>query len=308
MSDQDPKPNSEEKIILLTSLVESEDAFSDNQTVYQSYLSDPDPEVRTLALKGLWEYPDPALIDPLMEIASHDPAPQARYQAIRTLGRYIYEGEMADYDFEWGTLEDELPQVDYQRVLIFLLDIARNPAASLDAQRFAIEALGFSSEPEVTDMVEQAYHSPHVEMKVSALFAMGRSGQTRWDSYVLADLDSPDRRLQFEAVRAAGELHLDEATPALLYLVRTATDQNLRHEAIWSLGHTTSLEAWQLLDDITLDPMEDEETRQVAEAALDEYYMFQQMAEYEEGEYFDDEFDEFDEAEDDSGNGHFSNW
>ena len=43
----------------------------------------------------------------------------------------------------------------------------------------------------------------------------------------------------------------------------------------------TPLEAWQLLDDIAQDPVEDEETRQVAEVALEEYYMHQQMAEAE---------------------------
>lgn len=309
MPNQDLQLSPEEKISLLKGLIASEDAFTSNQSVYESYLSDPDPEVRALAIRGLWEYPDPALIDPLMEIAEGDLAPEVRYQAIRTLGRYMYEGEMADYDFDWGSLEevmreDELPEADYRRVVTFLLDIARDSSAPLDAQRFAIEALGFSSEPEVAELIEQAYRSPHVDMKVSALFAMGRSGMERWDSYILAELENPERRIQFEAVRAAGELYLDEATPSLLYLAHSATDENLRHEAIWALGHTDSLEAWQLLEDIVHDPMEDEETRQVAEAALDEYYMFQEMGEYEEDEGFLE--DEFLEEEDNGGNGYFS--
>jgi HEAT repeat protein len=200
--------------------------------------------------------------------------------------------------------EDELPEADYRRVVVFLLEIARNPSAPLDAQRFAVESLGFSSEPEIADLLEQTYHSPHMDMKVSTLFAMGRSGLTRWNSYILAELDSPEPRLQFEAVHAAGELFLDEATSALLHLVDTATDENLRHEAIWALGHMASLEAWQLLDDIAYDPMEDEETRQVAEAALDEFYMFQEMAEGE----FDEEDDEFTEEEDDGGDGRLPKW
>jgi HEAT repeat protein len=293
----------EEKIAFLKRLVENEDAFSDNQLAYQTYLSDPEPEVRTLAIKGLWDYPDPALIDPLIDIAEHDPDQEVRNQATSGLGRYVYEGEMADYDFDWGSLEDimredELPEASYRRVVAFLLDIARNPSAPLDARRFSIEALGFSSEPVAVEQVEQAYRDPHVVIKASALFAMGRSGLTRWEPYILAELDSLDPRLQFEAVRAAGELFLDEAAPTLLRLAHSATDQDLRREAIWALGHTTSLEAQQLLDDIALDPLEDEETRQLAEDALDEYYMLQEMEEAE-YEYYDDE------DEDAGGNGYF---
>ncbi|GAB4543156.1 MAG: hypothetical protein Kow0063_35990 [Anaerolineae bacterium] len=294
----------EEKLALLRQLIESEDLFQDNQATFQAYLADPDPEVRSLAIRGLWDYPDPALIDTFIDIIEHDPDQSVRNRAISALGRYVYEGEMADYDFDWGAMEDimregELPEASYRQVLAFLLDIARDPAADLDARRFSIEALGFSSEPAIARLIEQAYHDPHLDMKVSALFAMGRSGLERWDPYILAELDSPEPRLQLEAVRAAGELFLDEAAPALIHLAQTATDPTLRHEAIWALAHTTSLEAWQLLDDIANDPTEDKETRELAEAALDEFEMFQGMDEagYEE--------DEFDLDMDDGGNGYF---
>jgi HEAT repeat protein len=118
----------------------------------------------------------------------------------------------------------------------------------------------------------------------------------------MAELDSPQPQVQLEAVRAAGELFLDEATPELLELARSASDRNVRQEAIWALGHTTSMEAWQLIGDIASDPREDEETRQLAEAALDEYYLLQQMDEAEAEFYGDDEFDL---EEDGGGNGYF---
>jgi HEAT repeat protein len=299
---QDEWSEEEEKDSTLESLIESEDGLSDNQAIYQKHLSDPDPEVRALAIEGLWHYPDPVLIDPLMELARHDPDPQVRNRAIVGMGRYVYEGEMAGYDYDWGEMgdidmmyEDELPEADYQRVVAFLLDIARDPSASLDEQRFSIEALGFSSEPEIADLIEQAYQSPHLDMKASALFAMGRSGKTRWGSYILAEIDSPEPQLQYEAVRAAGALFLDEATHSLIRLASYATDPDLRHEAIWALGHMTPLDAWQLLEDIAQDPTEDEETHQVAEVALEEYYLHQQMAEA--------ELEPFD--EDEGGNGYF---
>jgi HEAT repeat protein len=303
------KSSKQEKIALLKRLIESEDVFNDNQSTFQTYLSDPAPEVRILAIQGLWDYPAPELIDPLIDIAQRDPDQQVRIRAITTLGRYVYEGEMADYDYDWGELEaiireDELPEESYRRVVAFLLDIARDPSAPLDARRFSIEALGFSTQPDVVDLVEQVYHEPHVEMKASALFAMGRSGLARWERYVLAELDSPAPQVQLDAVRAAGELFLDEAAPALLTLARSATDQNLRHEAIWALGHMTAFEVWQFLDDITQDPMEDEETRLLAEAALDEFEMLQEMTETDyETDY--EYYSGFDEEGDGGGNGYF---
>jgi HEAT repeat protein len=303
------KSSKQKKIALLKRLIESEDVFYDNQPTFQAHLSDPDPEVRTLAIQGLWDYPDPDLIDPLIDIAQRDPDQQVRNRAITALGRYVYEGEMADYDYDWGELEtiireDELPEESYQRAVAFLLDIARDPSESLDARRFSIEALGFSSEPEIVDLVEQAYHAPDVEMKASALFAMGRSGLVRWDRYVLAELDSPVLQIQLEAVRTAGELFLEEAAPVLVTLASSTTDQDLRHEAIWALGHMTSLEVWQFLDDITQDPTEDEKTRQLAEAALDEYEMLQEMTETDhEADY--EYYNGYPEEDNGGGNGYF---
>ena len=299
----------QEKITLLNRLIESEDVFYDNRSTFQEFLPDPDPEVRILAIQGLWDYPAPDLIDPLIDIAQRDPDQQVRNRAITALGRYVYEGEMADYDFDWGEMEaivreDELPEESYRRVVAFLVDIARDPSAPLDARRFSIEALGFSSEPEIVDLVEKAYHEPRVEMKTSALFAMGRSGLARWDHYILAELDSPTPKVQLEAVRAAGELFLEEAAPALLTLAQSATDRSLRHEAIWALGHMTSLEVWQFLDDLTHDLTEDKETRQLAEATLDEYEMFQEMRET----HYETDFElytGFAEEGDGGGNGYF---
>jgi HEAT repeat protein len=309
MSGQRNELSKQDKITLLKRLIEGEDIFYDNRSTFQEFLTDPAPQVRILAIQGLWDYPAPDLIDPLIDLARRDPDQQVRNRAITTLGRYVYEGEMADYGFDWGEMEaiireDELPEESYRRVVDFLVDIARDPSALLDARRFSIEALGFSSEPEIADLVDKAYHDPQVEMKISALFAMGRSGLERWEHYILAELDSSTPQVQLEAVRAAGEMFLEEATPALLTLAESATDQSLRHEAIWALGHMTSPEVWQFLDDLNNDPIEDKKTRQIAEAALDEYEMFQEMKEsHHETDY--DLYGGFTEEGDGGGNGYF---
>jgi len=267
----------EEKLALLTRIVEGEDYLTDYLPVLKEFLDDEDAEVRKLAISGLWDYPDPEMIDPLLEKATDDPSPEVRCQAIIALGRYIYEGEMADYDFDWGALEEimregELPEEDFLRVKDFLLAVYRDEGKSLDERRFAVEALGFLSDPEVCAIIEEAYAHPDLKMKVSAIFAMGRSGLVRWSDIILKELDSPIRELQLEAIRAAGEIGLDEAGKALLRLTY-ADDRLVRLEAIWALGQTGWEGAFNRLDELACFG-EDKEVRRVAKEALEDWYLY----------------------------------
>ena len=261
-----------EKTGFLTRVIEGEDYSTDYWPMLREYLEDEDAEVRSLALDGLWDYPVPELIAPLFEIARNDPSQEVRSKAIVTLGRYIYEGDMADYDFDWGAMEelmreDELPEEDFLRVKDFLLELVRDEGQPLDSRRFAIEALSFLNESEVQDLIEAAYTHPNVKMKVSAIFAMGRQGDQRWADTLLKELDSEVKELQYEAVRAAGEAYLDKAVPRLEELA-LVDDKDLQLEAIWALGKIGGEGVSELLYDLADD--EDEEIREVAEAALEE--------------------------------------
>jgi len=281
----------EEKLALLTRIVEGEDYLTDYLPVLKEFLDDEDAEVRRLAISGLWDYPDPEMIDPLLEKAAGDPSPKVRCQAIIALGRYIYEGEMADYDFDWGPLEEimregELPKEDFLRVKDFLLAVYRDEGKSLDERRFAVEALGFLSDPEVSDIIEEAYAHPDLRMKVSAIFAMGRSGLVRWTDTILRELDSPIRELQLEAIRAAGEIGLDEAGEALLRLTY-ADDRDVKLEAIWALGQTGWEGAFERLDELACFG-EDKEVRRVAREALEDWFLYSGSLD----EFFREDFDE----------------
>ena len=284
----------EEKLALLTRIVEGEDYLTDYLPVLKEFLDDEDAEVRKLAISGLWDYPDPEMIDPLLEKATDDPSPEVRCQAIIALGRYIYEGEMADYDFDWGPLEEimregELPREDFLRVKDFLLAVYRDEGKSLDERRFAVEALGFLSDPEVCAIIEEAYAHPDLKMKVSAIFAMGRSGLVRWTDIILKELDSPIRELQLEAIRAAGEIGLDEAGEALLRLTY-ADDRLVRLEAIWALGQTGWEGAFERLDELACFG-EDKEVRRVAKEALEDWYLYSGSLD----DFYREGFGEFDE-------------
>jgi len=272
----------QEKITFLKDVVGASDFTTDYLPVLLEYLDDEDPEVRALAIENLWDYPEPELIDHLIDKAEHDPSADVRCKAIITLGRFIYEGEMADYDFDWGEMEelmraDELPQEDFLRVRRFLIDLYRDAAKPLDERRYAVEALGFHTDDEVFSIIEEAYAHPDPKMKMSAIFAMGRSANVRWTDTILKELHNPRKELQVEAIRAAGEIGLEEAGKELWRLTYSE-DRDVKLEAIWALGQTGWEEAFERLDELTI-LGEDEEIREVAEDALEEWSLFSGLME-----------------------------
>ena len=56
-------------------------------------------------------------------------------------------------------------------------------------------------------------------MRQSALFAMGRSGDTAWLEIIIGELESDDPGMRFEAANAAREMGEDEPLPHLAQLV-----------------------------------------------------------------------------------------
>jgi len=288
----------EERTQLLGRIVEGEDYFTDYLPVLKDFLDDEEAEVRKLAITGLWDYPEPEMIEVLLDKAENDPDEGVRCRAIVTLGRYILEGMMANYDFDWGPIaeivrEDELPKEDFLRVKRFLLGLHRNPEKTLDERRFAVEALSFLASPEVSKIIEEAYAHPDKKMKMSAIFAMGRNGSAHWQDAILDELHSPAREIQLEAIRAAGEAGFDEAGKHLWRLTYS-DDRDVKLEAIWSLGQTGWEEAFDRLDDLAFFS-EDEEIQNTAELALEDWYLYGgQLEDF----YDEDDGEEFDEDED----------
>ncbi|MCX7839833.1 MAG: HEAT repeat domain-containing protein [Anaerolineae bacterium] len=256
----------------------------------QALLQDPDAEVRAEAIACLWNDPDTRWINVLMRLATDDPHVDVRAHAVSVLGRYVYEGEQARLDDWVDVWEDEITPEDYERVTEFLFRLAHDPDEPLTVRRYAIEALAFrSGDPAVEDLIEWAYHHPDRRMKVSALFAMARHGHQRWDKYILAELHSPDAQIQYEAVRAAGELGITEATETLIELAtRKGVRKPLRLLAIYALGETGDPRALPVLEKLAR--ARDRDVRDVARDALEEWLMFNQFEEMMEAEDLEESF------------------
>jgi HEAT repeat protein len=266
----------DEKIRHLQSLVDDEAASPDAFPILQTLLHDEDPEVRMLAVTGLWDHPKSEIIDPLLDIVRHDPSQDVRSKAVITLGRFIYEGEggnLVDDSLAWAGTDEAVPveqltKRDFRRVRDALLGLVRDEAQPAETRRFAVETLSLLHTPEVAKIIRQAYEQPDLQMKVSAIFAMGRSGDPAWSDILLQELESPVRELRYEATRAAGEARLTAAGPILMRLAES-DDADLKLEALWSLGKTGGPGVHDFLSAAAAS--DDEDVREIARAALEDF-------------------------------------
>jgi HEAT repeat protein len=200
-------------------------------------LTDSDPQVRLISLRMLWGEESPGLEEVLLKMQENDMDERVRAGAASALGYFVYEGEL-----------DELPAEMLKVIVAQLLEAARGKDTRL-VQRKALEALGFSSHPEVGKLIEVAYVSDDDDWVASALLAMGRSADKRWTADVLRMLDNENPFIRLEAARAAGELEIKRATPILIEMLNDP-DDDVRAAGIWSLsqiggqGVSDALEDW----------------------------------------------------------------
>ncbi|MBI5564984.1 MAG: HEAT repeat domain-containing protein [Chloroflexi bacterium] len=235
----------------------AEDNFEvDFGAIFRLGLNDQDPDVRAAALEGLWEDDDAALIAPILKLLT-DPIESVRVAAAGALGRFVYAGELED-----------IPASKVAPVTKALKAAYASPTEALDVRRRALEALGFLGYAEVGDLIRQGYQHAELPMRLSAVFAMGRSADDEhWGETVVSELNSPAPEMRFEAARACGEL---EYTPAVRRLAELLddVDENVQQAAVWSLGQIGGDKARQLLQAVLLSDAE--HLHEDAEAALDE--------------------------------------
>lgn len=284
-------------------LMEDIEEMSDNDPLlsYEDLslfaLSDADARVRELAIRSLSYYEEPHYLNTLLEILKNDQSPDVRAAAAFALGKFVFLGEVEEL------AEDRLHEVEDRLIQTF----SGNDA--LIVRRSALEALGYSSRPEVDGFVREAYYSGNRDLLASSLVAMGRSVNSEWTPLVEAMLDHEDPVIRYEAARAAGELEAVSCRSRLLEMVDDP-DLDVRLAAIWSLsqiGGEGVMEKFMELYETT----DDDEVFNLLEDALDNLAFTEgdgffglmdidQMIKDDDSEYDDylDEWDNFDDLED----------
>ncbi len=225
-------------------------------------LKDPDSDIQANAIEGLWENDSTALIPLLVHLLKTGQTVKVRIAATQALGQYVYLGEL-----------EEIDNTALMVVEQALLTTIRDGEEDLDVIRHAIEAIAYSGQEGIPQIIENTYYHTEERMQASAIFAMGRNGDSkRWGKIVLAELDNVSSQIRFEAARTAGELRLTGAVPKLFDLINEEADSEIQQNAIWSLGQIGDQEAREVVESLLNSA--DEALRTVAEEALDEVMLW----------------------------------
>ncbi len=201
-------------------------------------LDDPDFEVRLSAIDGILEDSPRCVIERLMQIAEEDPYTDVRAAAVESLGQFVLQGELG-----------KLPEPLNTRLQELVLALYRDPQEDLDVRRRALEAIGNCSRDGVLALIRQAYNADELMMRVSAVFAMGRTCDDVWQPQIMEELSSDHPEMRYEAARAAGELELRPALPRLAELAYD-DDRQIQEMSIWSLGEIGGKVATKVLNDL----------------------------------------------------------
>lgn len=273
-------------------LLEELDALAETDTlvsfddVARALLTDPEPDVRTRAIRLLDEYEDPKVVPSYLDMLKNDPDLNVRVEAANALHLFVDLGEL-----------EEIPANIYHQVEDALLASAASED-NVRVRRVALESLGYSSRPEVSTLIDSAFHREDPAWQASSLVAMGRSADERWTDAVTRSLVHVDDRIRKAAVQAAGELSLQAARPILLKLLGEEEDADILSAVIWSLSQIGGEDVRTYLENL-LDQLEDDEQIAFVEEALDNLAFTEDLDRFDLLAFDpDDELTEIDEDED----------
>jgi len=225
-------------------------------SIFKNCLKDRDAEVRSKATEGLWESEEASLINPLVNLLEQDSSGKVQAAAATALGKFAMLAE-----------HKKLRSCHTSKVYQALLTTINDKGKPLEVRRYALEAAAPLSLPPVRKAIMEAYQGHNSKLKISAIYAMGKSCDHSWLPILLKELASTDAEIRSEAVEACGELGEEKVVPYLTELINDP-DIDVQMMVIQALGKIGGSEAKKCLEQCLNNPSE--AIRQVAEQALQE--------------------------------------
>jgi len=225
-------------------------------SIFRNCLKDHDADVRSEAIEGLWESEEPSLIDPLINLLEKDDSEKVQTAAATALGKFAMLAE-----------HKKLRSCHTSKLGQTLLAVISDKSKPLEVRCRALEAAAPLSLPQVKKTIMEAYQSHNDRLRISSIYAMGKSCDPSWLPILLKELTNTDAEMRYEAAGACGELEEEEAIPLLTKLVNDP-DSNVQMAAIQTLGKIGGAEAKECLKQCLNDSSE--AICQAAEQALEE--------------------------------------
>lgn len=220
-------------------------------------LRDDNPDVRSHAINLLWDSEDPRLTRTFGDILTQDGNAVVRANAASALGKFVLLGEL-----------EEISQRYYDHTLDLLLKHYEVEAFD-EVKQEILRSLSYCGNQEIAKLIKAAYETDKKAWKIAALESMGRSADNRWKDHVLANITNEDADLQYEAIRASGELELKDAREILLRVLAEELGNNdVYYQTIWALSKIGGGSVRETLEDLLENSNNDEEI-EILEMALD---------------------------------------
>ncbi|OQA24048.1 MAG: HEAT repeat protein [Chloroflexi bacterium ADurb.Bin344] len=169
-------------------------------------LNDEDPIIRRGSLKLLMDNRKSYFLDRLISISKQDPDTEVRLDAISTLGYFLMDTDTA----ERGKNKAE-------KVLKALESLMESTDKMTRLR--VMEALAYVDHPSIIPLVYDSLTSDIDTEIASGLRAVQNSLNRRWAANVIENLDHPNPDVQYEAIKAVGELQLKRARNRILSLL-----------------------------------------------------------------------------------------
>jgi len=219
-------------------------------------LADGDAQVRRLAIEGLWEDERVSLVPSLAGLLINDPSDDVRSTAATALGRFVLLGVLGDIAEEPARQAEDALHLAWER-----------SGEPVSVRRRVLESLAPTDTADLHVLIGDAYYSDNELMRQSAIFAMGRSANPRWNKIVLAELNNREPAIRFEAAEAAGEMAIRAAVQPLIQRLDDP-DKDVREAAALALGKIGGPAARRALE--ALAAGDDERLAEAAAEALEE--------------------------------------
>ena len=227
----------------------------DFNDVFLACLGDGDDDVREAATRGLSSSEDRTVIRPLVALLGDDSAVAVRAAAAMALDHFA---SMA--------LDGKLITRDEDRIRVALMETIEREDEFLEVKRRAIETVAGLRPPGIVEIIEDAFDSGSLEMKQSAIYAMGQTSSEEWLPAILEEMQHESPAIRFEAARSAGILGDESTVPEVTELLED-DDLEVRLAAVKALGVIGGATAKGVLQ-ACLD-YDDEALEEAARAALE---------------------------------------
>ena len=219
-------------------------------------LYDVDSKVRTDAILGLSEEESYRYVAPLLAILKKDTDEKVREVAVKALGNFALQGAS-------GKFSDSI----VNRIYDALLAILDDKNMGMNIKCLALEAISPLNLPRVREFIAEAYNSDDINLKISALRAMGRNCDPFWLTDLRESLHAGNNEVRYESAFAIGELGCEEVLADLVKLLDDP-DIRIQEAAIRGLGEVGGERPRQVLNDLLKSPQQ--RIRNAAKIAIKE--------------------------------------